>query len=89
MTVIKLKITQAGFDEHISIDEWFNFNTLTNKELYEMMLNFAVTEDGAPLTVDEARKAFRTIKKSEWSEYVTEFYKAVTDAFVSPTSGGS
>lgn len=86
---IKLKVTREKFDEFFSVDDWFNFDELTNKEIYERMLNFVVDDEGKDLPVDEARKLFKTVKKKEWSEYITAFYKAVGDAFVSPTNGGN
>ena len=89
MAEIKIKVTIAGFDEHFSVDEWFNLAGLTNREIYDKMLNFVVDEKDQPVTVDEARKLFKTVKKSEWKEYVDAFYQAVSDAFVSPTNGDS
>jgi hypothetical protein len=86
---IKLKVTREKFDEFFSIDDWFNLDGLTNKELYERMLNFVVDADGKELTVDEARQMFKQVKKKDWTECVAAFYKSVGDAFVSPTNGGS
>lgn len=89
MTDIKIKITIAGFNEHFGIDEWFYLSELTNKDIYEKMLNFIVDENDQPVSVEAARKLFKKVKKSEWKEYVDAFYQAISDAFVSPTSGGS
>ena len=86
---IKLKVTREKFDEFFSVDDWFNLDSLTNKEIYERMLNFVVDADGKELTPDEARQLFKQVKKKEWLEYVGAFYKAVGDAFVSPMNGGN
>jgi len=86
---IKVKVTQEKFDEHFSIDEWFNFGSLTNVELYEKLIQFVVDEEGNEVAPEQARKMFRKIPKKEWSTYVETFYTSVRDAFVSPTSGGS
>ena len=86
---IKLKVTREKFDEFFSVDDWFNLDGLTNKELYERMLNFVVDTDGKELTIDEARQLFKQVKKKEWMSCITAFYKAVGDAFVSPTNGGN
>lgn len=85
---IKLVVTQEKFDENFSIDDWLNFSELTNKELYEKMIMFVVNENEEPVTVEEARAMFKKVKKADWTEYVTAFMKAVSEAFVNPTSGG-
>ena len=86
---IKLKVSREKFDEQFSVDEWFNFSELTNEQIYNHMIHFVVDNDGNYLSTDEARKLFKTVKKKEWQDYVTTFYKAVGDAFVSPTNGGN
>ena len=89
MADIKIVVTQKGFDEFFSIDDWFNFSDLTQKEMYEKMLNFVVSEDGQPVAPEDARKLFKQVPKSDWGKYLTAFITAVNDAFVNPTSGGS
>ena len=89
MADIKIVVTQKGFDEFFSIDDWFNFSDLTQKEMYEKMLNFVVGEDGQPVAPEDARKLFKVVPKSDWGKYLTAFITAVNDAFVNPTSGGS
>lgn len=85
---IKLLVTQEKFDENFSIDEWFNFSSIPNNELYNKMLMFVVNEKEESVSIEEARAMFKKVKKSEWVEYVTAFMKAISDAFVNPTSGG-
>jgi len=85
---IKLLVTQEKFDEYFSIDDWFHFGEMTNAELYNVMLKFVVDENEQPVSVEDARKMFKTVKKGEWLDYVTVFMKAVSEAFVNPTSGG-
>jgi len=89
MDKIKLLVTQKKFDELFSIDDWFHFSDLTNLELYEVMLKFVVDENEQPLPIEDARKLFKGVKKSEWLDYVTAFMKAINEAFVNPTSGSS
>lgn len=86
---INIVVTQDKFDECFSIDDWFNFDKMSQREVYEKLLLFAADEDGKELTADEARAVFKTIPKKEWIDYVTQFVKAVNDAFVNPTSGSS
>jgi hypothetical protein len=86
---INILVTQKTFDEHFSIDDWFNFGKLTQKELYEHMLNFVVDDNGEPVTTEVARGLFKGVPKSEWTAYITAFMGSVRDAFVNPTSGGS
>ena len=86
---IKLLVTQEKFDEVFSIDDWFNFSKLPQDEAYKYMLNFVVNDAGEFATTDEARAMFKTVKKSEWIKYLAEFMKAVDNAFVNPTNGGS
>lgn len=87
MTDIKLVVTPASFDEHFSIDEWFNFSELTQKEMYEKMICFVVDAEGNPVEPVEARKLFRKVKKAEWGNYILAFMRAVNDAYVNPTNG--
>lgn len=89
MDKIKLLVTQKKFDELFSIDDWFHFSDLTNLELYEVMLKFVVDENEQPLPIEDARKLFKGVKKSEWLDYVTAFMKAINEAFVNPTNGSS
>ena len=60
---IKLLVTQEKFDENFSIDEWINFSSLTNRELYNKMLLFVVNEKDEPVTIEQAREMFKKIKK--------------------------
>ena len=85
---IKIKVTQHGFDKHFSIDEWFHFSELSNLDIYNKMILFVVDEEGNEVSLDNARKLFKEVPKSEWTEYVSQFIKSVSDAFVSPTNGG-
>ena len=86
---IILKVTPESFDEHFSIDDWLNLGDMSNKDVYDKMLHFVVDENGEAVTIEDARKLFKKIPKKEWSEYTAKFYQAITDAFVSPTNGGS
>jgi hypothetical protein len=85
---MRIIVTQAKFDELFSIDDWFAFSEMTNKQLYEKMILFAANDEGESLTPEQARAEFRKIARKEWPSYVTEFYRAVSDAFVNPTSAG-
>jgi hypothetical protein len=86
---IKIKVTPEKFDEHFSIDDWFNFDKLTNVELYNIILLFVVDDEGNEVPLDKARAMFKKVSKKEWPEYINAFYKAISDGFVSPTNGGS
>ena len=85
---MRIIVTQAKFDELFSIDDWFRFAEMTNRELYEKLLLFVANDEGEPMIIEQARKEFGKIPRKEWSNYVTEFYKAVSDAFVNPTIAG-
>jgi hypothetical protein len=85
---IKLLVTQAKFDEVFSIDDWFNFDAMPQNEIYQKMLLFVVDENNEPVGIDKARELFKEVKKSEWLDYLTQFIKAVREAFVNPTNGG-
>ena len=87
--MVKIKVTQEKFDEHFSIDDWFNFGQISNTEMYAKMILFVVDDEGNEVSPEQARKMFKAIPKKEWPEYVAQFMTAVRDAFVSPTSGGS
>jgi len=86
---IKLLVTPEKFDANFSIDDWFNFSEMTNKEIYDKMLLFVVDENEQPVTVERARQMFKEVPKKEWLEYVSQFMAAIKDAFVNPTSGVS
>jgi hypothetical protein len=86
---IKIKVTQESFDANLSIDDWFNFSNMTNVDMYNLMLKFVVDDKDKPISIEEARKLFKTVKKSEWIDYLTAFTKAIGDAFVNPTSGAN
>lgn len=89
MDKVKLVVTQEKFDRNFSIDDWFNFDKLSQKEVYEKLLLFVTDEEGNELSVEDARAVFKSVPKAEWLEVVTEFVKAVNDAFVNPTNGSS
>ncbi len=85
---LKFKVTMEKIDQHLSVDDWFHYCEMSNKDMYEFMTNFLVDENGEYLTPEQARKVFKKLPKGEWPEYVAQFRKAVGDAFVSPTNGG-
>lgn len=84
---VAIKVTADKFDEHFSIDEWFNFSAMSNVEMYNKMLNFVIDEDGEYVTPEQARILFKKVSKKQWPEYVAQFVRAVGDAFVNPTNG--
>jgi hypothetical protein len=86
---IKIVVTQEKFDEIFSIDDWFNFDKMPQKEVYGLMLQFVADEAGNALSIEDARKQFKKVPKSEWIECISDFVKAIEDAFVNPTSGSS
>lgn len=86
---IKLKVTQERFDEFFSIEDWLNFGDMTDKEVYNIMINFVVDDKGEQISPENARKLFKKVKKTEWSQYINDFINAINDTFVSPTKGGS
>lgn len=88
MDKVKLVVTQEKFGQIFSIDDWFNFEKLSQKEVYDKMLLFVTDDNGNAVSVEEARDKFKEIPGNEWVGYVKEFVKAVNDAFVNPTNGG-
>jgi hypothetical protein len=86
---IKIKVTQERFEEVVSIDDEMHFGELSKKEIYDYMLQFCVNGDDTYLPVEDARKLFKKIPAKELSEYVTKFFKSVSDAFVNPTNGAT
>jgi hypothetical protein len=64
-----------------------HFFELTNREAYEYMTQFVVNgDDKTYIEQDEARKLFKKIPRKEFNTYVTQFVKAIGDAFVNPPS---
>lgn len=89
MSKVKLLVTAEKFDEVFSIEDWFNFSSLSNKEIYDKMLQFVADSEGNPVSVEDARKLFKEVPKKEWIDYVSSFVKSVSEAFVNPTNGSS
>jgi hypothetical protein len=87
--IIKIKVSRQKFDEIFSIDDWFNFEKLTNAEMYQYMLNFVVDDKDEPVSIEDARNLFKTVKVEDWVDYIADFATAIREAFVSPTNGGS
>jgi len=85
---IKILVTPERFDEVFSIDDWFNFGTLSQSEVYNKMIQFVVDAESRYVDVETARAMFKEVKKKEWMKYLAEFMKVVDQAFVNPTSGG-
>ena len=83
---IKIVVTQERFEEFVSIDHAMYFQ-LTNKEAYDYMCHFIINGTNSYLSVEEARKKFKKIPQKEFNGYVTQFMKAVSDAFVPPPNG--
>lgn len=84
---IKLVVTRERFEEIISIDDSMHFLELNNKEMYEYMCQFVVNGNDSYLSVEDARKKFKTIPRKEFQAYITQFMKAVGEAFVNPPNG--
>lgn len=86
---IRIKVTDETWNKYGSIEAWLNFSQLTNKEMYELMLNFVVDEKDEPIEENKARKLFLKVPPNEWLDYIETFAKAITSAFVNPTNGSS
>jgi len=67
MDKVKLVVTQEKFDRNFSIDDWFNFDKLSQKEVYEKMLLFVTDEEGNELSVEDARRCSRPSRKGSGS----------------------
>jgi hypothetical protein len=86
---IKIKVNLAKFEELFSIEDFFHFGLMPRNEIYEVMLKFVVDDEGNEVPVEDARKLFKKVSLKQWPEYIVQFRKAVEDAFISPTNGGS
>lgn len=86
---IKIKVTQERFEEVVSIDDEMHFGEMTRKEVYDYMVQFVTNGNDAYLPVEEARKLFKKVPSKELSNYITQFFKAVSDAFVNPPNGAT
>lgn len=61
--MVKIKVTQENFDQHFSIDDWFNFGQISNTEMYAKMILFVVDDEGNEVSPEQARKMFKAIPK--------------------------
>lgn len=84
---IKIVVTRERFEEVVSIDDSMYFLQLTNKEAYDYMCHFVMNGEDTYLSVEDARKKFKSIPRKEFQKYINQFMKAVGDAFVNPPSG--
>ena len=89
MSVIKIVVTKERYDEVLSIEDGFFLFESTDKEVYLKMCEFVVGEDGQYIGVDAARKLFKGIPRKELAEYIMQFIKAISEAFVPPTNGAA
>lgn len=89
MSVIKIVVTKERYDEVMSVEDGFFLFENTDKEVYLKMCEFVVGEDGQYIGVDAARKLFKGIPRKELSTYIMDFLKAISEAFVPPTSGAA
>ncbi len=87
--MIKIVVTKERYDEVMSIEEGFFLFESTDKEVYLKMCEFVVGEDGQYIGVDSARKLFKGIPRKELSEYIMQFIKTISEAFVPPTNGAA
>lgn len=85
---IKIVVTRERFEEVVSIDHAMYFN-LTNKEAYDYICHFVMNGTNSYLSTEQAREKFKKIPQKEFGGYITQFMKAVSDAFVPPTSGAT
>lgn len=84
---IKIVVTRERFEEVVSIDDSMYFLQITNKEAYDYMCNFVMNGENTYLSVEDARKKFKSIPRKEFQNYINKFMKAVGEAFVNPPSG--
>jgi hypothetical protein len=85
--VIQIKVTRERYEEIVNIDDDIHFFELTNRIAYDYMVQFVSDGNGSYLSVDDARKKFKTIPRKELSNYIVKFVKAIGDAFVNPPNG--
>ena len=85
--MIRIVVTKERYDEVLSIEDGFFLFESTDKEVYLTMCEFVVNDEGQYIGVDAARKLFKGIPRSELSTYIMDFIKAISEAFVPPTSG--
>lgn len=86
---IKIVVTRERFEEVVSIDDEMHFSELTRKEVYDYMVKFCKNGNDTYLSDIEARKLFKTIPSKDLGTYITQFFKAVSEAFVNPRSEGT
>lgn len=84
---IRIFVTRERFEEIVSIQDSMYFIELNDKEVYDYMCHFVVNGDSTYLSVGDARKKFKNIPRREFSGYITQFMKAVSNAFVNPPNG--
>ena len=87
MSVIKIVVTKERYDEVMSIEDGFFLFESNDKEVYLKMCDFVVNDEGQYIGVDAARKLFKGIPRKELATYIMDFIKAISEAFVPPTSG--
>lgn len=85
---VRIKVTRERYEEVVSIEDDMHFFELTNREAYEYMTHFCLNgSEDTYLEPEQARKLFKKIPRKEFDKYVTQFVKAIGDAFVPPPNG--
>lgn len=84
---VNIKVTRERYEEVVSIEDDMHFFDLTNRKAYDYMVQFCVDAEGNYLPEKEARKLFEKIPRKEFGVYVTQFIKAIGEAFVNPQNG--
>jgi hypothetical protein len=87
--MIKLVVTKERYDEVMSIDDGFFLFESNDREVYLKMCEFVVNDAGEYVDLATARKMFKSIPRKELSEYIMQFLKAISEAFVPPTNGAA
>lgn len=84
---IRIRVDIEKFEDIVSVEDSMNFLNLTNREVYEYMIQFVLDEKDKYIPVENARKLFKKIPRKELGDYILKFMKAINEAYVSPTSG--
>jgi len=91
---IKIVVDTKRLLDLVSPDEYFGLfgmagASMSTAEIYALLLNFVVDENGIAVTTDEARKLIRAnVKMSDFAQLTNDFRAAIINALANPTNGG-
>jgi hypothetical protein len=86
---VKVKFTQERIEEVVTVDEFVGALSGNFRVTVNVVTKMVVGDDGAYLSDEDAKKEIGRITIGELKKLIDGIGKALRDALVNPTSGGT